>query len=93
MTAFINTYVENSCALRGARRVKAYSKCQSTKRMELFKIYSCHIPKFGFVSKILLHEDQPVSLMIIPASPNERQISGDITGSFTPQITRVQDPK
>ena len=22
MTAFINTYVENSCALRGARRVK-----------------------------------------------------------------------
>ena len=25
MTVFINTYVENSCALRGARRVKA--KC------------------------------------------------------------------
>ena len=38
MTAFINTYVENSCALRGARRVNAIITTYN------YQVQDCLIP-------------------------------------------------
>ena len=76
--------------------IKTFSKCRDTKRMDALLSYKtsyCERQKYGFVSKILQHKDQSVSLIIIPTKPEEMQITGSVTGSTTPQVLRMRAPK